>query len=382
MTKARDIADLGAVTSRLDTVGASDGALSNRNVLYNASFTVAQRGTSVTGVGVDDYGLDRWKQFASAGGMAGRSTHSQETITDLEGFHKALKIAVTTTETPASTESYALVQRLEAQDTIRFGVGTSNSKPMTLSFYAKANAAITLPAGLRMSGGGVYLNNFNITTSWQRFTLTIPATTDTNMATTGTGTSEGAEVFICLMANADRQTASTETWTDTSHHGASGMGNLFASTSNYLFVTGVQLEVGDTATPFEHRSYGDELARCQRYYFRTPDDSTYAQFPGNMMRGNSDNIKGVVVFPVEMRAKPTASVMGTNGGAWNAQQGDAGIAGTIVFEGIWSDGSTKQSAWCDFGGATNGNEGYSIAVYRNNQTVGNKAGVVQFDAEL
>ena len=68
------------------------------------------------------YGLDRWKQFASAGGMTGRSTHSQETITDLEGFHQALKIAVTTTETPASNECYSLVQRLEAQDSIRFGV--------------------------------------------------------------------------------------------------------------------------------------------------------------------------------------------------------------------------------------------------------------------
>jgi len=298
MSRQSELAALGRV--------ADTGPLSNRNVLYNSSFTVAQRGTSVTDIGVDDYGLDRWKQFASAGGMAGRSTHSQETITDLEGFHKALKIAVTTTETPASGESYALVQRLEAQDSIRFGVGTSNSKPMTLSFYAKANAAITLPAGLRMQGGGLYLNNFNITTSWQRFTLTIPATTDTNMATTQTGTAFAAEVFICLMANADRQTASTETWTDTSHHGASGMGNLFASTSNYLFVTGVQLEVGDTATEFEHEPYSVTLQKAQRYY----QIGTY--YLSGQNNDTARNSTESCEFRTKMRSSPTITNTNTN----------------------------------------------------------------------
>jgi hypothetical protein len=337
---------------------ADTGALSNRNVLYNASFTVAQRGTSVTGVGVDGFGLDRWKQYASAGGMAGRSTHSQETITDLEGFHKALKISVTTTETPASGESYALIQRLEAQDSIRFGVGTSNSKPMTLSFYAKANAAITLPAGLRMQGGGIYLNNFNITTSWQRFTLTIPATTDTNMATTGTGTSMGAEVFICLMANADIQTASTETWTDTSHHGASGMGNLFASTSNYLFVTGVQLEVGDTATEFEHRSYGDELARCQRYYEKSYDveiapatnigsNGRSAVYQSGSTDGGGNHLVHVT-FAVNKRATPSMNYFRTDGTANVWDYGRSGATSTATVS-TTQNGQRGFSAYLNLG---------------------------------
>jgi len=299
MSKAAELANL------IGNINAGGGTGQNKNALINGSFNVAQRGTSVTGIGVDDYGLDRWKQFASLGGMTGRSTHSQETITDLEGFTKALKIAVTTTETPASNESYALVQRLEAQDSIRFGVGTSNAKPLALSFYAKANAAITLPAGLRMQGGGIYLNNFNITTSWQRFTLSIPATTDTNMATTNTGTDMGAEVFITLMANAIIQTASTETWTDTANLGASGMGNLYTSTSNFLFVTGVQLEVGQNPTEFEHEPFERTLTKCQRYaYDITGVDAYIGGSPGT---GTSYDFYLPMAFPVEMRATPTAT---------------------------------------------------------------------------
>ena len=238
--------------------------------------------------------------------MTGRTTHSQETITDLEGFTKALKIAVTTTETPASTESYALVQRLEAQDSVRFGVGTSNAKPLALSFYAKANATITLPAGLRMQGGGVYLNNFNITTSWQRFTLSIPVTTDTNMATTNTGTDMGAEVFIALMANADRQTASTETWTDTDHIGASGMGNLFASTSNYLFVTGVQLEIGQNPTEFEHEPFERTLSKCQRYFYIKGGETNYTPY-GAGRAINTTRVRPIIQHLATMRSAPSVS---------------------------------------------------------------------------
>tara|TARA_Y100000004_G_scaffold92776_1_gene103947 strand:- start:173 stop:1267 length:1095 start_codon:yes stop_codon:yes gene_type:complete len=304
MSKAADLANL------IGNINAGGGGV-NRNALINGSFNVAQRGTSVTDIGVDDYGLDRWKQYASLGGMTGRSTHSQETITDLEGFTKALKIAVTTTETPASNESYALVQRIEAQDSIRFGVGTSNAKPLALSFYAKANASITLPAGLRMQGGGIYLNNFNITTSWQRFSLSIPAVTDTNMATTSTGTDMGAEVFITLMANADIQTASTETWTDTANLGASGMGNLYASTSNFLFVTGVQLEVGQNPTEFEHEPIERTLYKCQRYYFRkNADADKYTTMCGGYIY-SSTNGHFRMDLPTTMRALPTIATSGT-----------------------------------------------------------------------
>ena len=305
MSKAADLANL------IGNINAGGGGV-NRNALINGSFNVAQRGTSVTDIGVDDYGLDRWKQYASLGGMTGRSTHSQETITDLEGFTKALKIAVTTTETPASNESYALVQRIEAQDSIRFGVGTSNAKPLALSFYAKANASITLPAGLRMQGGGIYLNNFNITTSWQRFSLSIPAVTDTNMATTSTGTDMGAEVFITLMANADIQTASTETWTDTANLGASGMGNLYASTSNFLFVTGVQLEIGQNPTEFEHEPFATTLLKCQRYFYREVDDDSSAFH----WVGFCDNTTQAYIqhpHPIKMRAEPSMTATGTAG---------------------------------------------------------------------
>ena len=132
------------------------GALSNRNLIINGAMQAAQRGTSVTGIGVDDYTCcDRFKHFAALSGQAGRLTATQENITDLAGFHKALKLQVTTAETPGSTESYGLNTRLELQDIKGLGVGTSAAVPLTLSFYAKApTGSGVFCAGVIMSGTG------------------------------------------------------------------------------------------------------------------------------------------------------------------------------------------------------------------------------------
>ena len=100
-----------------------------RNLVDNSSFSIAQRGTSIASVGIDTYSLDRWKQWASGGGEGGRSTVTQEAITDLANISTAMKIQATTADTSVgSTDALAMMQRLEAQDILHLGVGTSGSK--------------------------------------------------------------------------------------------------------------------------------------------------------------------------------------------------------------------------------------------------------------
>ena len=136
MSLARDIADL-AVTTRLDTVGGSSGALSNRNVLVNSAMQVAQRGTSSTGLGATTgyYTADRWEHQFNA--TAGRLTSSVVGITDLAGFRSALKFACTTADTSIASGEYFCPCSENRKDLSiqRFGFGTASAKPLTLSFF-------------------------------------------------------------------------------------------------------------------------------------------------------------------------------------------------------------------------------------------------------
>jgi len=284
------------------------GPLSNRNLIINGAMQVAQRGTTITDVGVDTFMLDRWKQFASVGGQAGRSTATQEAITDLEGFRTALKLQVTTAETPAANEVYTINTRLEAQDILGLDIGGSNSKSLTLSFWAKAPTGNgTFCAGITMNGGGHYVEEVTIGTTWSRHIINIPATTTSSHATTSTGNTAGMEINITLMAGDTFDNATNGVWgSGTGNRATSNQTNFYSSTSNNLWITGVQLEVGSVATPFEHRSYGDELARCQRYYYRirqTPGHNC-AVAAGSVY--STTQVQAIVHFPVSMREAPSA----------------------------------------------------------------------------
>ena len=152
MSKARDIADLGAVTSRLDTVGASDGALSNRNLIINGAMQVAQRGTSATGTtGHGYFAADRWDK----GNVSlGTWTVSQETDAP-DGFSNSMKYLCTTANaSPASTSYLTFRQRIEGQNTQHLKFGTSSAVKLTCSFWVKSNVTGTYTLALEHDQGG------------------------------------------------------------------------------------------------------------------------------------------------------------------------------------------------------------------------------------
>ena len=308
MSKARDIADLGAVTSRLDTVGASDGALSNRNLIINGAMQVAQRGTSGTsaGTGTENYlSVDRWAINSDGSG----SQLSVDVSSDApDGFSKSLYISPdAAVPTPSGGNRLILKHKIEGQNLTQWAYATASAKPLTLSFWVKSN--VTGNVGIVLNTTEICGQTYSIDLSntWEYKSITFPASATGTLISYDNTVGLSLDMWLTASPVFQGTYAGDGVWTTnvvTSYTQASNI-NLYSSTSNYFQITGVQLEVGDTATPFEHRSYGDELARCQRYY-QTINSASGMSASTTLAQFN-------VPFPVEMRTTPTASISDASG---------------------------------------------------------------------
>ena len=255
MSKARELANLGNAYS--------DGALSNRNLIINGDMRIAQRGTSFTVT--NEYGLDRWFCRENTDGAL---TFSQDSESP-DGFSKSLKVNVDTADSSLSSSQFSyLGQRMEGFTIERLGFGGSGAKKITLSFYVRCS--VTGKFGGAMVNGSnnnrsfAFTYDVNSANTWERKTITIDGDTT---GTWNIDNTQEAVLYWSLGAGSSVKKAEGS-WDATAsiQSATEATTELIENASATWFLTGVQLEIGDTATPFEHRSYGDELARCQRYY--------------------------------------------------------------------------------------------------------------------
>jgi hypothetical protein len=310
MTKARDLADLGNKTSLDEINDAYDaGALSNRNLIINGDFKVAQRGTTFAAAASDTVVSDRWAPLI--GGAAGGKIGFTRSTDAPEGFKYSTKLDVSTAMSSlASNDFYIFKYKgFERQDIEHLNFGTSDAKQLTLSFWVKSNKTGTMYAELQIptSSASMELSRpytINAANTWEKKTLTWIPNTDHTPNSDDNGA--GMQLYMWI-ASGSNQTGSplATTWNNNSNR-ITGITNYLDSTSNEIYFTGFQLEVGDTATPFEHRSYGDELAKCQRYYERTGTVYTCDY-------GGSHSIYSHV-FNVVKRAVPTVTLVGFESG--------------------------------------------------------------------
>ena len=296
MSRARDFANLaGSVDA---------GGITGKNLVVNGAMNVAQRATSTTGVGAsnDQYGAsDRF--CVSAANTSGRLTMSQAAVTDLAGFANCLKLVCTTADTSIASDEYLnLSTRFEGQNLQQLKKGTSSAEPVTVSFYVKGNASATYVAELFDNDNTrQYSQLVPVTSSWNRVSLTYAGDT------TGALDDDNARSLQLIFhlhagSNFTSGTLSTAWSSNTNANRAAGITSIVDSTDRTLEITGVQLEIGEVATPFEHRSFADDLALCQRYYFQNEDVHTYHK------SRESDRHRGAVIpFFVEMRATPTVT---------------------------------------------------------------------------
>ena len=292
-----------------------------RNVLFNGAMQVHQRGTSFTNVGssADTFTMDRWKFYIQ--NSTARFTVTEESESPDE-FGGSMKIDCTTADTSlASTDEVYLEQRIEGQDLQHFKKGTSSAKQYTLSFYAKTNKTGTYIVNLlsRDNTTGTVSASYTVSdTNWNRYVITFPADTNSNRKDNNDN-GEALRILWWFVAGSAVNSGTLNTsWANSSDTGrATGQVNFSDSTSNDFYLTGCQLEVGPQASVYEHRSFGEELSLCQRYYYNHADGGGSYDMGGN--NGEStisenatmytpNNMFCSIKFPVQMRAKPTLEV--------------------------------------------------------------------------
>ena len=262
MTKAAELAKMGEVLTNSQIGG-------RRNIIINGAMQVAQRATSATGLGGtnNDYQtVDRFKLVAT--GTAGRVTMSQAD-SGLNGFKKCLKRAVTTADTSiASGELFGISQAIEGQDLQQLKKGTSDAEQITLSYYVKGNATANYTVEIADQDNTRHnTQSFSVTTDWVRKVHTF-ATDTTGALDNDNAASLQIAWFLHAGSDFNGGTFPENTWASRTNANRvdSNDTSFFDSTDRTFEITGVQLEVGSQATPFEHRSYGEELALCQRYF--------------------------------------------------------------------------------------------------------------------
>tara|TARA_A100001011_G_scaffold77188_1_gene79503 strand:+ start:2324 stop:3418 length:1095 start_codon:yes stop_codon:yes gene_type:complete len=285
-------------------------------LVINGDMNVAQRSTSVTGLGDGDEGyvtVDRFRHSVGAG--AGRFTSKQTAVDDLDGFQNCLELDCTTADTSiAAGEFLTIDYRLEGQDLQAFKKGETNAEYYTLAFYAKADAAVTYGIELRDHDNGRHITStFTTGTDWTHHVISFPGDTTGNFSDDN-GESLRIRLWLHAGSTYNGGTAPTS-WASQSNANSvsSSNGSFFASTDRSLKITGFQLEVGDynasTLPPFQYESVGVNLSRCQRYFYRQGNEGNYHPLGSGVCEsGTSAYI--VIDMPTKMRTGPSAAFSG------------------------------------------------------------------------
>ena len=272
----------------------SSGPLSNRNLIINGEMQVAQRGTSFTVT--DAYTLDRYKFKENT---AGAATVTQSSDAP-DGFSYSLKVDVDTADTSvASTDHGILMHYVEGYNFAQANFGSSAAKKVTLSFWVRSNKIGTYGVAFQNSAQNrsrVKEYTISSANTWEHKTITLDEDTSGTWLTTN---GVGLKITWGLMGGSTYATSDLSNWNTSNVFLTSNQVNLFDDDTNEWYLTGVQLEVGSVATPFEHRSYSDELAKCQRYFISVHD----ARLRGIASSSTGLNRLGMTL-PTTMRTAP------------------------------------------------------------------------------
>jgi len=295
--------------STIDPNGLNIGQIGGtRNKIINGGMVIDQRnaGASISNPGTSAvaYTLDRW---AVRNATDAAVDVIQSTDAPTAAFTNSIELDVTTADTSiAAGQVYTVQHRIEGFNVNDLGLGKAGSRSFTVSFWHKHTKTGTYCVGFTNSAGNrAYPAEYTqaVADTWEQATISVPVdTTGTWLSTNGVG----LLVYFVVAAGSNFH-GTADTWAAANTFSTASQVNALDSTSNFFRITGVQLEAGDTATPFEHRSYGQELALCQRYYNSTiPHYLTYYTSGSSIVS---------VDFQTTMRANPTITIGSNNNGS-------------------------------------------------------------------
>ena len=361
----------------------TDNVSGRKNLIINGDMRIAQRGTSATSVtsAGGAYLIDRINYNLSS---AGTWSFSQESDAP-SGFTKSFKALCTTATGTLGAGAYLVFYyNFEGQDFQQLEYGNSSAKTVTLSFYVKSNKTGTYQVSFRATNGsqerhigGTY--TVNSSGVWERKTITYVG--DTAQAIINNNTRGNTLEWWVVAGTTFTSGSSPTAWQNqVSADRAGGHNvNLGDATNNYWQVTGIQLEVGVGASDFEHRSFGEELALCQRYLYRRRLKQYDVMALGHSIGGNLGRY--LIHLPTAMRIRPSVSDGGdigcwySNGGAITVQTGLANVympSDEKDFNQIYLSADAS---------ATINSNTYTLALTASNGSA-NADSYVQLDAEL
>jgi hypothetical protein len=294
-----------ALTRASAAVIKTEELVNNRNLIINGDMQVAQRGTSVTGITTTEYyTADRWRLAVQSGGTWTMNVESSAP-TNTE-FRKSANVICTTAVTLGTANVALLNYRFEGQDLQGIKKGTSAAESLTVSFWVKSSNTGTYICELFENDNSRQISkSYTIDTAntWEKKTITFPPDTTGQL---DSDNEFSLQLSLWLLAGTDYTsgTLNDTTWASlTNVNRIVGQLNLANAVGNYWAITGVQMEIGSTATPFERRPFGTELALCQRYYWRA--SLVGNQFDVLASAQTATQISVYTKYPVEMRAVPT-----------------------------------------------------------------------------
>ena len=315
MSNARELAQIPSTPS------------GRRNLIINGAMNVAQRGTTHTlSSNTSAYGIDRWRLTKVNTDQLVLGHDQSSEVPTGQGFEKSLLVNVDTAETSLIANEYSYLRyAAEGQDLQQLAYGSSSAKSLTLSFWVRSS--VTGDYGILVYNAGSdrgYTPKYtvNAANTWEKKTITISGDTSGSLSDDNT---LGLGFYFNLGSGSDFYGNGTESWGayDEGQLTVSTQVNLHATQNNKFYITGVQLEVGSVATEFEHRSFGEELALCQRYYHQqertaSPVSGVYI---GIGQVTQTTQALAIYTLPVPMRTIPTLAHGNVGAGATSSYTG-------------------------------------------------------------
>jgi hypothetical protein len=343
-----------------------------KNRIINGDMVISQRNgtSSVTpAINVATYTVDR---FYCVPTQASRLTIQQNagSVTPPVGFTNYVGITSSSSYTPLTTDIFIFAQGIEGFNTADLAFGTANARTVTLSFWVRSSLTGTFGGNIQNSAETqCYPFNYTINSAntWEQKTITIVGSTTGSWLTNN---SAGMYVIWDLGSGSNYK-GTVNTWQAGGKYAPTGSTNLISTNGATLYITGVQLEVGSTATSFEWLPYGMELALCQRYYWNMGTGNQ--KMIGMGAAYTTGSVSSYVQFPVTMRATPT--LIQTTGTDYYAFERNGATDGFNSFTGTFRASDTGIQMYSDSG--LSGTAGHAGIVWTNNN-----ASSIAFNIEL
>ena len=346
--------------SELATGYDSGGLFGFRNRIINGAMVIDQRnaGASVSNNGSQSYNLDRWQTGAYGGGVL----QTQRSSTAPAGFINSLAITVTTADASvAAGDLYFVSQSIEGLNCSDLNFGSASASTVTFSFQVRSSVTGTFSGSLKNSAANrsyPFTYAISAANTWEQKTVTIAGDTSGTWLTTN-----GIGITVCFdLGSGTDYTGTANAWAAENNFGADGSTKLISTLNATFYITGVQLEKGSTATSFDYRPYGTELALCQRYCYAQNKlvTNNYYAFGTAFATASTTGSLGTQ-FPVSMRSNPSITFS-----AANLFYVDGPVSSSNAFTAITADQVGNNFGYSSFTGGTGGTNGAAGRWLANN----------------